>query len=273
MFFRRPSSLEREIQHDLVKKANLNSEIFANREDKLIRVIEGFKLNRRARRQLRETGIKLLREGSFPAKRNFFEKFIKPFLPPAGVLSMDGAFYHDTRSPFIAADPVIDVTMAATDKAMYTASHFPALGGQYWTMIGKKMRIRIFGKITTAATPGNITLDIYYGSGADANGTILASSAAKALQANQTGLLYMIEVEIVCVSTGSAGTLFCTGWSLWNVAVILSTAQPVLIPDSAAVVSAGVDLTAANIISIQSKRSGSTAEHIFTQQMSVVAMN
>src|SRR5262249_31664323 len=152
----------------------------------------------------------------------------------------DGLFYNDLREPFIGAD-IASVTLSTTDKALYPASNFPVLGGQYFSRVGKKLRIKLFGRVTTAATPGNGTWDIYYGSGADANGTILASSAAVALQASQTNLSWLMECTVHCRSIGSAGTLFVTGWSLWNVAVILSTAQPMLIPASAAAVSSGVD--------------------------------
>lgn len=100
---------------------------------------------------------------------------------------MDGVFYNDLREPFIAAD-ISPVTLLTTDLALYPASNFPVLGGQYFARIGKKMRIRLFGKITTAATPGNGTFDIYYGTGAAANGVLLASSAAFALTAGRGGI-------------------------------------------------------------------------------------
>ena len=184
----------------------------------------------------------------------------------------DGLFYNDLREPFIGAD-IASVTLSTTDKALYPKDNFPVLGGQYFSRVGKKLKIKLFGKITTAATPGNLTWDIYYGTGADANGTILASSAAIALQANQTNLSWMCEVTVHCRSIGATGTLFCTGWSLFNVAVVLSTVQPVLIPASAPVVSGAVDLTAANIISVQFKRSGSTAETMQVHDMEVIALN
>ena len=63
----------------------------------------------------------------------------------------DGLFYNDLREPFISAD-ISAVTLSTTDLALYPASNFPVLGGQYWARPGKKMRIRMFGKITTAAT-------------------------------------------------------------------------------------------------------------------------
>jgi hypothetical protein len=69
----------------------------------------------------------------------------------------------------------------------------PNMAG-YFLRPGKKIRIRLFGKITTAVTPGNGSFDIYWGSGADANGTILASSAALALTASQTNLSWELEI-------------------------------------------------------------------------------
>lgn len=187
-------------------------------------------------------------------------------------MNSDGIFYNDLREPFMAADQAT-VTLAATAKALYTASAFPVLGGQYWSRVGKKMHIRAFGKITTAVTPGNGSFDIYYGSGADATGTILASSAALALTASQTNLSWYIDVYIHCRSTGSAGTLFCDGMANFNVGVLASTLAPMIIPPSAAVVSGAVDLTAANIISVQFKRSGSTVETMTVQDLEVTALN
>ncbi len=71
----------------------------------------------------------------------------------------DGLFYLDQREPFIGAD-LAAVTLSTTDKALYTPSAFPVLGGQYFSRIGKKVRIRAFGKITTAAPPGHLTFGL-----------------------------------------------------------------------------------------------------------------
>lgn len=182
----------------------------------------------------------------------------------------NGSFFNDLREPFIGAD-IAAVTLSTTDKALYPASNFPVLGGQYFARIGKKIRIRLFGKITTAATPGNLTFDIYYGTGADANGVLLASSAAQTLVASQTNLSWEAELYVHCRSIGSAGTLFVTGKVFFNTSVI--AAGDFLIPASAAVVSGACDLTAALIISVQAKRSGSTAETMTVQDMEVIALN
>jgi hypothetical protein len=185
---------------------------------------------------------------------------------------MDGPFYLDTREPFFVSD-LGTVTLSTTDKALYTPSAFPVLGGHYFARPGKRMTIRMFGKITTAATPGNLTWDVYYGDGTDANGVLLASSAAFALTASQTNLSWQIDLRVRCVSVGSAGTLYVVGEFGANVAVVASTLQPVMIPASAAAVSGACDLTAAKIISVQAKRSGSTAETMTVQDMEVVPMN
>jgi hypothetical protein len=183
----------------------------------------------------------------------------------------DGLFYNDLRSPFLTFD-VASVTLSTTDKALYPATAFPVLGSNYFGFAGKSIRVKMFGRLTTAATPGNLTWDVYWGTGADANGTILASSAAVALQASQTNLSWAAEFDIVARTLGATGTMMCTGWSLFNVAVVLSTAQPVLIPASAPA-TATVDTTANNVVSVQFKRSGSTVETMQVHQLSVIALN
>jgi hypothetical protein len=184
----------------------------------------------------------------------------------------DGLFYNDLREPFIGTD-ITAVTLAATAKALYPASNFPVLGGQYFSRIGKKLRIRLFGRMTTGATPGNGSFNVYYGTGADANGVALATGTPVALVANGTNLSWTVDVFVHCRSIGSTGTLFCTGRALFHVGLLLSTNAPMLIPASAPAVSAACDLTAANIISVQFLRSGSTAETMQVHDMEVVAMN
>lgn len=184
----------------------------------------------------------------------------------------NGSFFWDTREPFFASD-LAAVTLAATAKALYTPSAFPVLGGQYFARVGKKLRIRLFGKMTTAATPGNGSFNVYYGDGTDANGVLLMTGAAVALSASQTNLSWEATIYVRCISIGSAGTLYCTGKAHFNVALIASTLQPIMLPASAAAVSGACDLTAAKIISVQYLRSGSTAETMAVQDMDVTPMN
>lgn len=184
----------------------------------------------------------------------------------------DGLFYCDTREPFVASD-LTAISPLATAVALYTPSSFPVLGGQYFSRPGKALKVQMFGRMTSAATPGNVSWAVYYGTGASANGVLLASSLPKAWLANQTNGSWYLETTITCRTTGSAGTLFCTGFVMPHVAHVVSTLQPVLIPDTAPVVSAACDLTAALIISVQALRSGSTAETMQVHQMQVMALN
>lgn len=181
----------------------------------------------------------------------------------------DSIFYNDIREPFVTIAPGA-VTLAATAKALYTTSQFPVLGGQYFSRVGKKMKIRLWGIITTAATPGNGSFNIYYGTGADANGVLLVTGTPVALTASQTNVAWVLEIVVTCISIGSAGTLRCTGWVHFNEAV-QATMQ--FLPTTVGGVSGACDLTAANIISVQFLRSGSTAETMQVIDMEVIALN
>jgi hypothetical protein len=184
----------------------------------------------------------------------------------------NGQFFNDLREPHITGD-LSAVTLAATAKALYPAAAFPVLGGQYWARPGKKLRIRLFGKMTTGATPGNGSFNVYYGSGADANGVVLVTGTPVALVANATNLSWEVELYVHCRTTGSAGTLFVSGKATFHVGLLLSTNAPMLIPASAGAASGACDLTAANIISVQFLRSGSTGETMTVQDMEVTALN
>lgn len=181
----------------------------------------------------------------------------------------NGSFFLDTREPFVSTPPTA-VTLAATAKALYTTSQFPVLGGQYFARVGKKMRITVTGIITTALTPGNGNFAIFYGSGADNTGVSLGTSAAAALTASQTNLLWTAQITVECITIGNTGTLRCTGWAHFNEAVQVPMQ---MISLAAGAASAACDLTAANIISVQYLRSGSTVETMQALSMDVVAMN
>lgn len=184
---------------------------------------------------------------------------------------MDGQFYVDSRAPHLAAD-VAAVTLAVTDSALVPFANIPVLGSNYFSYIGKAVRISLFGRITTGATPGNGTFDIYWGNGTNANGTLLASSAAFALTASQTNLSWWCQIVARCRAQGSSGSLIVTGLTSFNNAVVATSLQPVLIPASAPAATT-CDLTQANVISVQFKRSGSTAETMQVHEVLYEALN
>lgn len=185
---------------------------------------------------------------------------------------MDGNFYVDSRLPFISGD-VSPVTLATTDKALVPLANLPILGGNYFSYIGKAVRIKMFGKMTTGATPGNLTFSMYYGTGADANGTVVAASGAVAGVANGSNLSWMMEMIVRCRTLGATGTLFGTGIFTPSVGLVLSTVQPMLIPASSPAASSTIDLTAALLLSPQFKRSGNTAEAMTVHEYSFESLN
>jgi hypothetical protein len=180
----------------------------------------------------------------------------------------DGIYYLDSRAPFLTSD-ITAVTLSTTFKALYPASNFPVFGGQYFVP-GKGVNIKLFGRITTVLTPGNFQIAVYYGTGADANGVQLVASTAQALSASQTNLSWEADFDIFCRTGGASGTLFATGKCIFNEAV---SAPHILVPASAPAASGSCDLTAANILSVQANRSGSTAETMQVHMMRVVALN
>lgn len=182
----------------------------------------------------------------------------------------NGSFFVDTREPFIATPPAA-ATLAATPVALYTASQFPVLGGQYFARVGKKLRINLRGIITTALTPGNGNWAVFINPTIVNNtGVSLGTSTANALIASQTNQLWTAELTVECITIGNTGTLRCTGFAFMADAVMV---QKQMIGLAAGAASAAIDLTAAQVISVQYARSGSTAETMQVLSMDVVSMN
>ena len=184
---------------------------------------------------------------------------------------MDGPFWVDLRTPHISAD-VAAVTLATTAKALVPVANLPALGSNYFGYLGKAVRIRLYGRITTGATPGNMTAQIMWGNGTDANGTIIAATAATALTASQTNLTWEWDIIVRCRLLGATGALISHGMFNANVGVLASTLQPVMMPASAPA-QVTVDLTQNYVLSPQFLRSGSTAETMQVHEFTFEALN
>lgn len=183
----------------------------------------------------------------------------------------DGLFYLDTREPHLVTD-ISAVTMAATAKALYPAAAFPVLGGQYFNRPGKALKISLWLKMILALTPGNFSFNVHWGTGADANGTLICTAGTPvALNASVTKCGFA-EFVIRCLTTGTAGTLQCTGIAWFDHLLIANTLQPIMVPTAGAVASAALDLTAALIPSVQVLQSG-TVGTIQVQELKVVALN
>jgi hypothetical protein len=184
---------------------------------------------------------------------------------------MDGNFFSDERAPFIIADAAA-VTLSTTDKALIPVGNLPTLGSNYW-WAGKIVKIKMFGRFTSGATPGNGTFDLYWGNGGDANGTLIQSSATFALTASMTNTVWWADLMIRCRGIGTSGSLLTTGtFGIINSATATTAASVFPIPDTAPA-PVTIDATAANVISPQFKRSGSTVETMQVHEYSYQASN
>jgi len=164
------------------------------------------------------------------------------------------------------------VTLAGTNKTLWTVANIPAMGKDYWTFVGKEIEINVKGRITTAATPGNLTLAWFYGTGADANGVSLVASAAQTLLANQTSITWEAWVTIRCDALGATGGFFADGRCFFGATVI--AAMDFHLPASTPVASGACDLTVANnIITLQALRTGSTVETMQVHRITVLEKN
>ena len=180
------------------------------------------------------------------------------------------AAYHETLKPWVQADESA-VTLSTTNKALVPAARYNEMGSQFFDTIGKKLWLHAAGKITTAATPGNLTLALLWGTGADANGSSLVASAAQTLVANQTNISWELDLYIHCRSIGSSGSLFVMGSAVFGTAVI--AVGSFLMPASAAAAVGSLDLTGSSVPSLQALRSGSTAETMTVQDFALSPMN
>lgn len=184
---------------------------------------------------------------------------------------MDGPFYVDSRAPHIAAD-VAAVTLSTTMLPLMPNSNLPVLGASYFGFIGKAVRLRMWGRMTTGATPGNMQAALYWGNNTAANGTVVVQSAATALVASGTNLTWELEFIVRCRAIGSSGALIGHGMFNANIGLVAAANQPIMLPASAPA-SVTVDLTQANFLSPQFLRSGSTAETIQVHESVFEAIN
>ena len=183
---------------------------------------------------------------------------------------MDGPFWVDLRSPHISADAA-SVTILTTATAILPVANLPVLGSNYFGFVGKAVRMRVRGQMTAAATPGNITVTLYWGTGANANGTIVVTSAATALTAG-TSLSWELDLFVRCRALGSSGSLMAHGMFNANVALVASTLQPVMLPASAASATT-VDLTQNFVLSPNFAASGTAGSTVIIHEFTFEALN
>jgi hypothetical protein len=188
-----------------------------------------------------------------------------------GYRNADGIFFQDTKTPFITADDA-SVTLSTTSLLLHTIQ-YTSLPANYFSMPGKMLQLWMLGRMTTAATPGNITVELRFGTASNA-GTILATTAAIAAGASKTNITWVANFFVRCRAIGATGSLFGWGWFAPEPSSVVFPAanNPAFAPATAPAATT-VDTTAASGINVQMKRSGSTAETAQVHDLVFAALN
>jgi hypothetical protein len=117
----------------------------------------------------------------------------------------DGLFYNDLREPFFS--DLSPVTLATTAKALYTASDFPTLGGNYFAAPGKRCGFASKGRSRPRRRLVTVRSTSTTARAPTPTAIVLASSAAIALTASQTNLSWYLDITVRCITKGATGTL------------------------------------------------------------------
>lgn len=179
---------------------------------------------------------------------------------------MDGPFYVNVLEPFVIAD-ASSVTLSGTLQLISPATHMPILGNNFFNYPGKAVRIRAQGRATSAATPGNLSFGFYYGAATNNTGTSMAG-VSYAWTANQANTTWVADIWVRCRVIGTSGTLVSGGFFHNQNAGGRFPINPLSLATAAS-----IDLTAANYITIQASRSGSTAETMQLMDYQVEVLN
>ena len=191
--------------------------------------------------------------------------------------------YWETRDPyfqsgdFTATSPIAtSVSIIPILRVPATALSFPAA---YWEKPGRRWRVTMWGRATTGATPGNLTMEIRHqiGTPTDAGGTILATSAAVAMGASKSNISW--HMEFIIESRGDASTFVPTASPLFAMGLVIFEPSSVILPaannpffmPATAPAAVNCDLTLAGTIHVDAKRSGSTAETFQVHDLVVAA--
>jgi hypothetical protein len=147
----------------------------------------------------------------------------------------------------------ITTTSVSSTTTAETKSLVGTISGSFTCMpgfmtVGRKLRLKLSGVLTTGATAGTITFQVKFG------GTVIASTGAIAPTISQTNKYWEAEIDVVCRTTGPTGTLFVQGKvSLMNAATPAAMLTwPVRGNSADPPAAVTVDTTATSLIDFQS---------------------
>lgn len=157
------------------------------------------------------------------------------------------------------------LTNTTTATSLLPQEAKATLPPRYFDKIGKKIRVRASGRVSSAASsPGTFTFDVRFGA------TIVATSQAISLNTSQTNITWSLEWELTCRAVGSSGNLIHT-------ATLISAAfsgNPVAIPASAPAVGSNFDTSASQVVDFFGTFGTANASNSITcHQFEVISLN
>lgn len=168
------------------------------------------------------------------------------------------------------------LTASTTPTSILSASSKFTLPANFFNFIGKKLRVRAAGRISTVVTtPGTLTLDFRLGS------VVVFTSGAMALNVvAKTNVTWIYEAELECRAVGASTSAALLGIGKWQSEAVIGSPLPsaggsgmLLLPASAPANGTGFDSTAAQQVDMFGTWSISNANSIQVHQFSLEALN
>lgn len=154
---------------------------------------------------------------------------------------------------------------STTATSILPASRKFTLPSYFFDGVGKELRIRAAGRISTTATP-TITFDVRFGS------VIVFNGGAVTTASGITNLTWILDVTLTCRSIGAStsATMLGTG-QLFGVNTAIACS---MLPASAPAAGTGFDSTAAQTIDLFATWSANSASNTITcHQFSIDSPN
>ena len=170
------------------------------------------------------------------------------------------------------------LTASVTPTSIIPAAARFTLPPNFFSEVGKAIRVRGAGRVTTVTTPGTLTLDIRLG---PTGNIVVFNGGAMALNATaQTNATWEFEATLICRSIGASGAATILGIGSWaSRALIGSPASGAgapgnaLLPDTAPAVGTGFDSTIANIVDLFATWGTSNGNSITCHQFVLESLN
>jgi len=171
------------------------------------------------------------------------------------------------------------LTATVTPTSIIPPSARFTLPSNYFSEVGKAIRVRAAGRISTVTTPGTLTLDVRFGT--IASPIVVFNGGAMALNATaQTNATFEFEATLVCraIGSGTSATIMGIG-SFESRALVGSPAAgagfagAAMLPDTAPAVGAGFDSTITNVVDFFATWGTSNGNSIQTHQFILESLN